>query len=200
MDDALDALRFFTNSENRVLVFEALSGGDTASRTLAAESGASRSTVARILDEGESRGWITSKGSRYELTNAGRVVFEEVRRCLETIDGIQNLGEAVDWVPPPASSLDFRSLRDAEVVTGAASNPMEPFDHVAERIRGSDRIRTLAWTGVPRLTELINERAVAGQLECEVVMEADFFQTLGGRPEIVSHWREPAERGEVWTY
>jgi len=200
MDDALDALRFFTNSVNRVLVFEALSEGVTTGSTLAEKSGASRSTVARILDAGESRGWIASEGSHYELTNAGQIMFDEVRGCLETIEGIQNIGEPINLLPRPARSLDYRSFRDAEIITGSSANPAEPFDNVAERIRDANRVRTLAWTGVPRLTKLIDEQAMTGTLDCEAVMQADFFQTLEGRPEAASHWRAPAERAEVWLY
>lgn len=200
MDEALAALQFFTNSKNRVLVFEALSAGVTASSALAEHSGASRSTVARTLDAGESRGWIESEGSHYELTTAGRIMFGEVRRCLETIEGIQTVGEAINLLPEPARTLDYRAFRDAAIISGTPANPTEPFDHVAERIRSADRVRTLAWTGVPRLTKLIDEQALAGQLDCEAVMQADFFQTLEGRPDAASHWRAPAERGEVWAY
>lgn len=31
-------------------------------------------------------------------------------------------------------------------------------------------------------------------------MKASFFDTLAGKPEVVPHWRAPAERGEVWLY
>lgn len=200
MDDALDTLRFFANSANSLLVFEALSEGVTTSSTLAERTGASRSTVARILDEGQSRGWIDSEGSHYELTTEGEIITTEVRGWLQTIEGIQHLGEAVDWLPEPAHSLDYRRFRNADFITGSPSNPTEPFDFVSEMIQSATKIRTLAWTGVPRLTELINEQATAGKLDCEAVMQADFIDTLAERPEVAVHWRPPAERGEVWSF
>lgn len=200
MEPPLEALRFFTNSAHSVRVFEALADGVTTGSALTERTGASRSTVSRILDEGDSRGWIDSEGSQYELTTEGRVMIEEVRGCLQAVEGIQHLGEALDWLPVPARSLDYTCFRDADLITGLASNPTEPFDHVSEQIRGATEIRTLAWTGVPRLTKLINERSVAGQLECEAVMQAGFFDTLAERSEGVPHWRAPAERSEVWRY
>lgn len=200
MDDALETLRVFANSANNLLVFEALSEDVTTSSTLAERTGASRSTVARILDEGQSRGWIDSEGSHYELTTKGEIITTEVRGWLQTIQGIQHLGKAVDWLPEPAHSLDYRYFRDADLITGSPSNPTEPFDFVSEMIRSATTIRTLAWTGVPRLTELINEQATAGKLDCEVVMQADFVNTLAERPEVAAHWQPPAERGEVWSF
>lgn len=200
MERALEALQFFANSANSVQVFDELSDGVLTSSDLAERTGASRSTVARILDEGESRGWIDSKGSRYELTEAGQIMFEEIRTCIETVEGIQYLGEAINWLPLPAHSLEYRWFRDADIRTGIPSNPTEPFDYISEQIRAADEIRTLAWTGVPRLTELINEQSEAGRVECEAVMKASFFDTLAGKPEVVPHWRAPAERGEVWLY
>lgn len=164
------------------------------------ETGASRSTVARILDKGESLGWIDSEGNQYDLTTEGKIMIDEVRGCLQTIRGVQHLGEAIDWLPPPAHSLDYRYFRDADILTGTPTNPTEPFDFVTERIREGHQIRTLAWTGVPRLTEFINQQAKAGKLTCEAVMKASFFNTLDQKPAVVPHWRAPAVREEVWMY
>lgn len=200
MDPAQNALQFFANSTHSVPIFEALDSGVTTSSTLAEETGASRATVARVLDEGESRAWVDSEGSHYELTTEGSIMLETVRDCLQTIEGIQHLGDAIEWLPAPAHGLDYRWFRNAEIITGRPANPTEPFDFVSEQIRGADRIRTLAWTGVPRLTELIKEQSIAGKVECEAIMKANFFDTLGGRPAVVAHWREPVERNEVWRY
>jgi len=92
MEPALEAIQFFANSANSVRVFEALANGVTTSSTLAERTGASRSTIARILDEGESRGWVESEGSRYELTYMGELMIEEFRTHLETMKGLSNSG------------------------------------------------------------------------------------------------------------
>jgi DNA-binding IclR family transcriptional regulator len=73
MEPTLEVIQFFANSANSVRVFEALADGATTSSTLAERTGASRSPVARILDRGDSRDWIDSEGSRYELTHMGEL-------------------------------------------------------------------------------------------------------------------------------
>lgn len=200
MDSALEAIQFFANSANRVRIFEALADGATTGHTLAERTGASRSTVARILGEGESRGWIDSEGSQYELTRVGSIMIEEFRAYLQTVQGVQHLGEAVYWLPPPARALEFRHLRDAEVITPTATRPARPSDHVADRLRTANELRTLAPTGVPRLTKLCAEQSDTGQLDVRAVISAGFFNTLATDPEVVTHWRALAEREDISAY
>jgi len=200
MDSALEAIQFFANSANRVRIFEALADGATTGQTLAERTGASRSTVARILSEGESRGWIDSEGSQYELTRVGAIMIEEFRAHLQTVQGVQHLGEAVYWLPPAARTLEFRHLRDADIVTPTATSPARPSDHVADRFRAGSELRTLAPTGVPRLTKICAEQSDAGQLDVRAVISADFFDTLATEPEVVTHWRALAEREEISAY
>lgn len=99
METTLEAARFFADSANSVRVFETLIDGPTTSRDLAEQTGASRSTVARILAEGESREWINSKGSRYELTELGEVMIEVMDLITEYVADHDDIGpeEAEAW-------------------------------------------------------------------------------------------------------
>lgn len=199
-DSTLDAIQFFANSANSVRVFEALTDGSTTSRALAEQTGASRSTVARVLDKGESRGWIDSEGSQYELTELGAVMIEEFRAYRETLEGVQHLGEAIAWLPSPVHSLDFRHFRDADIITPTRPTPSRPFDHVAEMLRTATEVRSLVELAMARYLKIIHERAEAGHLDAELVIRADWFANLGEEPEQVPLWRARADRDEVWTY
>lgn len=90
----------FANSAHSVRIFEALTDGTMSRRELVERAGASRSTVARVLADGESRGWVDSEGSPYELTSVGEVIIGEFREYRQTIDGVRHLGEAIEWLPP----------------------------------------------------------------------------------------------------
>lgn len=201
MNSTLEAIQFFANSANSVRVFETLADGSTTSSELSERTGASRSTVGRILDEGESRGWIESAGSRYELTATGEIMIEEFRAYMETIEGVRYLGVAIDWLPPPAHDIDYRDLRDAEVTTSTTANPAAPFDRGIELIRAADQYRGLTSTAIPRYVEEIRNRLVReADWDCEGVIEASFIETLRGDLERVAPWYELAEAEVSWIY
>ena len=200
VDSALDSAQVFANSANVVRVFEALDDGSTTSRDLADRSGAARSTVGRILDRGESRGWIHSEGSQYELTYLGRVMIEEFRDYLRTVEGVQHLGEDVQYLPEPAHDLEYCHLRDATITKPRAENPTAPFDRMIELFRAADYHRALIKTGIPRSTRVGWELWSQGQLEGEIVLEASFLQTLRDDPERAEPWVDAARAGTVWIH
>lgn len=200
MEPALDAAQVFANSANVVRVFEALTDGPTTSRDLAERTGAARSTVGRILDRCESREWIESEGSRYELTNLGEAMIGEFRAYLRTIEGIQHLGEDFQYLPEPAHDLDYRHFRDAAFTKSTAENPTAPFDRVPELMRAADYHRALVRTGIPRTTRVGWELWSAGKLEGEIVLEASFLETLRNDPERAEPWVDSARAGVVWIH
>lgn len=200
MKSTLEAIRFFANSANAVRVFEELADGPASSRDLAERTGASRSTVARILDDGESRGWISSTGSRYELTTVGQVMIEAFRDHMETVEGVRHLGEAVNWLPPPAHEIDYRDLRTAVVTQSTPDNPAAAFDRGLELIREAGRYRGLTFTAVPSYVAALGAGLRERELDFEGVIEAGFLETLREDPERVGPWRELAQTGSVWVY
>ncbi|ELZ24383.1 transcriptional regulator [Haloterrigena salina JCM 13891] len=200
IESTLDAVQFFANSANSVRVFEGLADGATTSRDLAERTEASRSTVARILDNGESRGWISSEGSQYELTKEGEIMIAEFRAYLQTVEGIQHLGDAIRWLPEPVHSLDYRYFRTAEIITPKTPTPSKPYDHVAAKIRTTDEVRSLVEVTLPRYVTLICEQVNEQQLDAELVIEADWIETLPAESEQVPLLRARAERDSIWTY
>ncbi|NHN61572.1 MULTISPECIES: winged helix-turn-helix domain-containing protein [Halorussus] len=199
-ESALDAIQVFANSSHSVRVFEALADGPTTSRALAEQTGASRSTVARILADGETRGWVDSEGSQYELTDLGETMIDEFSDYLETIKGVHHLEEMIQWLPSPARELDFRHFRSADIITPTGTNPVKPFDYLEEWVRTGSKKRSLAIGAVTRFVQLIHDQCVAGKLESESVIQADWFDTLAAEPKQIPLWRTRAERGDVLIY
>ena len=201
MESALDEIQVFANSANVVRVFEALAGGTTTNRALSERTGAARSTVGRILDKGESRGWIESEGSRYELTELGTVMIEEFRGYLRTIEGIQHLDEDFQYLPEPAHELDYRHFLDATIVKPTPVHPSAPFDRMEDLIRTGDRFpRTISQTVTPRHQQVTWDLWAEGKQAGEGVLGAGFLETLRNDPERAEPWYEWAEREIFWIH
>lgn len=198
MDLALEAIQVFANSANSVRVFESLADGVTTSRALAEQTGASRSTVARILDDGESRGWIESEGSQYELTYMGEFMIEEFRTYLRTVEGGQQLGEAMNYLPEPARELDIRHLRDAEVTTPTTDWPGARLNRALELYETGDTYRGLTQIAPHVIVETLADLVDRGRLEVEGVIEATFIEDVLKDPERAAPWHTLADR--VWVY
>jgi predicted transcriptional regulator len=195
-DSTLDAIRVFANSANSVRIFEALTDGPTTSSDLAERTGASRSTVARVLDEGESRGWIDSAGSRYELTYVGEVMIEEFRTYQQTVEGIQQLGDVLNHLPEPAHELDVRHLRDARVTIPTENWPEAHLSRALELYRSGSTYRGLTQNAPDIFVRTLAELVDQGRLEFEAIIEAEFVENLTDDPERAAPWHSIAD--QIW--
>ena len=201
MESALDAAQVFANSANAVRVFEALYDGPTASRDLAERTGAARSTVGRILDRGESRGWIDSAGSQYELTRLGETMIEEFRRYLQTLEGIQHLGEDFQYLPEPAHELEYRHFRDATIIKPTPTNPSAPFERVEKLLRSVDKFPFIIARALhPRLTKVTWELWKGDTAEGETIVDTRILESVQTDPERAEMWYEWAQTGRIWLH
>lgn len=201
LESALDEAQVLVNSANAVRVFEALTDGPTTNRDLAERTGAARSTVGRILDRGESRGWIDSEGSQYEITDLGETMIEEFGGYLRTLEGIQHLGKDFQYLPEPAHELDYHHFRDATIIKPTAENPSAPFDRQEELIRAGDKFpRAISHTVLPQHQNVALDLGMEGKQENEMVLGASFLETLRKDPERAKPWYDWAEREIFWIH
>jgi predicted transcriptional regulator len=198
MDDALEEIGFLANSANRVRVLDALDGDSASRLELQEATGVPRSTAARVLDDAEDRGWVDSEGSRYRLTSAGEARVSEFRDYLEATRGMQHLGEAIEWLPEPAHSLDYRHLRDATVTTPTEGNPTAHFDRGMELLRAAEEYRGLTQNSLPQYMTELRDRVVRGELDFQGVIERSFVDVLREDPERAALWHDIADR--MWLY
>lgn len=199
MDAPLEGIAFLARSENRVRVLRTISEKTRTRQQLREDLPMSRSTFGRVLNEFEERDLVRRSEHGYTTTPAAEAILEKFVPLLETIEGIQNLGEVIEWLPPPVRSLDFRHLRLADVITPTEANPSRPFDCVVERFRRADEIRTLARTVPGRFRTIGHELSVEGTVDIELVIQATWFDSLPPEPDRLKHWRDRAARNEVWT-
>ncbi|WP_313695511.1 helix-turn-helix transcriptional regulator [Halorarum halobium] len=194
MGGALEGVRFLANSANRVRVLEALADGSATRREVQETTGIPRSTVARNLAAAEDRGWVSSEGSRYDLTTSGELWVAEFRGYLETTAGMKHLGPAIEWLPDPAYELDFRHFRGATVTTPTDGNPTAPFDRALKLVREADSYRGLTQNSLPQLMSVVRDRVVADELAYEGVIEASFLDVVRESEDRAARWRGIASR------
>jgi predicted transcriptional regulator len=152
-----------------------------------------------VVNEFEERDLIRRSENGYTTTPAAEAILEKLLPFLDTMEGIQNLGNIIEWLPPPVRSLDFRHLRNADIVTPTDTNPTEPFDFVAQRFRRANEIRTLARTVPGRFRDIGHDLSVDGTVDVELVIQASWFDSLSSEPDQLKYWRDRAARNEVWT-
>lgn len=198
MESPLEAVQFLANSANRVQVLTTLVGRRATRRELQNEVGASRSTVARILEAGETRGWVASEGSRYWLTPFGETMVTDFSSYLETVAGLYHLGEMVDHLPPPLRTLDCRYFRDAVVVEPTSEDPAAPFTRAFELFQRATEHRGLTHTSFPHFARVLADRVEEGHADSEHVIEKAFVDALQPDSDRAEIWASMSEW--VWLY
>lgn len=200
MDSAMESIAFLARSENRLLVLRTISDAPQERRELREELPIARTTLARILNEFESRGWIVREARAYRTTPVAEAILSKFEPLRATVEGIHALGEAIDWLPPPATDLDFIEFRDCSITKPTTDNPAKPFDRGLELIEGAGRYRALVTTAIPSYVEAVRELQVDGPLDKQGVIEASFLGTLQDNPERAEPWHTFAASDTTWIY
>ena len=200
MGSPLDSIAFLARSENRARVLRTIAEGPQTRQQLREDLSMSRTTLGRVLKGFEERNLIRPTGQGYTTTPAADAILERFVPLLETVEGIQNLDEAIEWLPSPARSVDLRHFRDAEITTSTPENPAASFDRGLELIGEADTYRGLTSTAIPSYVQVLHEGMVQNRLHVEGVIKASFLETLRNDPERAGPWYDFAEADAIWVY
>jgi len=200
MDSPLDEIAYLARSENRVRVLRTIAEETLTRQQLREDLSVSRTTLGRVVNEFEERDLVRLTERGYTTTQTADAILEKFVPLLETVEGIQNLDEAIEWLPPPTKSVDFRHFRDAEITTSTPENPAAPFDRGLELIGEADTYRGLTSTAIPSYVQVLHEGMVQNRLNVEGVIEASFLETLRNDPERAGPWYDFAEADAISVY
>lgn len=199
MGAALDDVAFLALSENRIALLDTLSDEQTRSRDeLMEATDVSRPTLARILDDLDSRAWITQHGQDCRITELGAWVHEEFTDLLGMMATANQLRDFVRWMP--ADAIDrglIRRLDDSELVVATESDPTAPIRRSGEQVRDGTRLRflttqvTVSYFAAMRDAVLNNDMSVVG------VVTSDVCKTLRNDITLTSLSRDLAESDAV---
>lgn len=195
--EAVDDVAYLSRSINRIRILDALTNGPYSRRKLAESTETSRTTLDRIVNELEERGWAerTPDGD-YVGTAAGTRLMEEVRPFVDSVEAVRRLDEAVAWLPSDELTVGLEHFRSAKVRRPEQDDPMATVDYFVDLLRDITEFRVLAHLAPPApLARVMRDRLEAERLTAEYVLTAELVGYLGERPDRRERWRDVVEGG-----
>jgi len=180
-EEALETVAYLSRSSNRVEILKALTGGPSTRRELESETGTSRTTLDRIVNELEDRGWAerTTDGE-YVATPTGTQLMLQFEPFLESVEAVDALGERVAWLPTEELDIGLRHFRTASVREPDYGDPNDTVDYMVDRLRDTSQLRVMTHLTPPdSFLMVLHRRVVSGSLSFEGVVPADHFDALG---------------------
>lgn len=191
MSSSLEDVEFLARSEHRVAVLDALADGPHSRAELRAMTGASSSTISRLLREFEVRYWIRREGHWFEATPLGAFVAEGLMALLDRMETERTLRDVVRWFPTGDVEFDVvRGLSDAEVVLSTESDPMAPIRRASEQVRAGIRLRFLTTQVTVSYLNSVREAVDHDDLTVEGVVTPGVYDTLVNDPAVADVYRD----------
>jgi predicted transcriptional regulator len=190
--DALEDVAFLARSANRVRILAAVTDAPASRRALAEETGVSRTTLDRIVNEFEDREWVERRDDgTYAATATGVGLVDAFEPMLDAAVALRRLGDAVDWLPRDEHPIDIVHFRDARVREPEGGDPVETGRYFADLARETDELRVLSeWAPPDSLARPMYEEVVAGDLDATFVVTRGVAEHIFADPERVDRWRE----------
>lgn len=200
MHAALEVVAYLSRSEHRVAALEALAERPLERAELRAETGASDSTVGRIISDFEDRGWVVREGHHYALTAPGAYVSEHVTSLLEHLATERQLREVWRWLPGELDGFELDLLADATVTVAEPGDPYAPVERCTSLATGSERVRGVdAALTAPQHVDEFYGHVVDGLAAEIVVPPAAAARIAQARPDRTAAAYERGEL-EVWLH
>ncbi len=137
----LEDVAFLVRSAHRVAALEALAERPLRRAQLQERTGASSSTISRLLREFETRHWVMRDGPQYEATELGQFVATGLAELLTRIETERNLRHVWAWLPTDGDGITLEMVADAVVTTAEASDPYAPLHRFESLLAATDRFR-----------------------------------------------------------
>lgn len=138
---ALEDVEFLARSEHRVDTLTALAERPRSRSALRELTGASSSTVSRMLREFETRRWIVRTGHEYEATELGSFVASGMKDLLERLDTERKLRDVWERLPTAEEGFTLEMASSAVVTVSSADDPYAPVNRFESLLEGTSEFR-----------------------------------------------------------
>lgn len=178
MGSTIEDIEFLARSTYRVDTLRELTREPCGRDTLRDATGASKATVARLLNELEDRNWVGRDGRRYELTDSGRFVAEAFIDLVAKMDTERTLRDVWQYLPHDLPGFTISYFDDAVVSFTEPNSPYQPIPRTVELIESAQTMRLFSERiPKPETLEVIMRNAAAG-MSTELVFSAGIIQQI----------------------
>lgn len=146
MDTALNEIEYLARSEHRIEVIGALADGARSRSDLRAITGASSSTIGRMLREFETQGWVVRDGHQHRATSAGQFIAEEVTSLLNRMETERTLRDVAKWLPTEKLGVTIEAFAEAVVTVVDDDDPYKPVRRYDDLIEDAETMRAFGTT------------------------------------------------------
>ena len=210
-NEVLEEIAYLSRSVNRVRILRVLVSAPASARELRDETGTSKTTCNRILNEFVERSWArqTHDGS-YEATPQAEHIAVQFRPFVESMAVIRAFGDdaavvpvdELGWGPDSELTLSLHHFADATVKRKRPQQQGVGRDNLAEAFRTTATLHSVSDGAPPRVVgEVLQDRADRGDLSGLVVVTTDLFEYLRDDHDGPPDWADLMESGvEVCHY
>ncbi len=179
MGQAFSDIKFLSCSEHRVAVLVALAERSRSRSDLQTLTGASPSTIGRLLSAFETRNWVTRERHRYKATQLGTFVATGITELIERMETERELRDVWEWLPPDVSGLPIEVISAGVVTVADADEPYRPATRFVSLLRETDRFRFVG-TDIALIGPCIDEvaRLIVDGMRTEVVHPANASRAI----------------------
>jgi len=202
-DSSLEDVAYLSRSESRGRILAALTMEPRSSGELSDYTGIARTTVSRIVNEFEDRGWAERRSDgKYATTPAGVYVVNEYKPFLQSMEAIGKLGNLVAWLPTDEVSIDIKHFAEATITRPNPTDPTSAVTDFNARLEGVSEFRCIVGIAPPvQFEREMRDAVVERELDTEHVITEEELNYLHNNPERLSRWQKYVEAGaNVYCY
>lgn len=201
MSSALDDIEYLSSSEYRVKILDTVSASACDRHEIQEETGASRVTTLRILNQFEDREWIKRTEDEYSTTPLGDLVLEEFSSLVDSMEKAEKLREVVVILPTDDMGMDITHFSDARITFPDPENPFRQQERELELIRNAERLWVVVDRAIPQHVKTASESVKRGSLKFRGVLTSGFIDELPEKPELSAYFYDMTDSGgKTWEY
>lgn len=200
MSESVADIAFLANSTNRVAVLRSLGDGPHSRHVIMERTDVARVTLGRILDDLESRRWITQTGQVCDITSLGSWVLEEFTALCAVLDAERQLRSVIEWFPEPGFGFHIRHLADAEITRVNPADASAPITALVGQLDARGAVRAFSFAITSQFLSACWRHVVEGEGTYDWVFTGDVLDVLRGSAEMASQSREMLESGRAAFY